>query len=39
VSGGGYEVVVIVQDHESADGRASADQQIDAGQRSMCSGA
>lgn len=29
---GHHEVVVVVQDHESADGRASTDQQIDAGQ-------
>jgi hypothetical protein len=39
VSRDGYEVVVVVQDHESADGCASADQQIYAGQRSMRSGA
>jgi hypothetical protein len=39
VSRGGHEIVVVVQDHESADGCASADQQIYAGQRSMRSGA
>jgi hypothetical protein len=37
VSRGRHEVVVVVQDDESADCRTSAHEEIHTGQRSMCS--